>query len=250
MNSLKKWLKKYFGKDMYDLQYGRETVVTMAHKAFGDQNTSLKILDVGLGQGTDIMNIDKSLPGQHDLYGIENYEPYKVLAQKQNISVVDINIEQDTFPFEDGTFDLIIINQVLEHTKELYFILSEIQRVLKPDGICIVGVPNLASWHERIRLLIGKQPNCIRIAGPHIRGFTTEGFHDFLELRQCFKVIDFKGSYFYGLFFKKLNQLIAALFPKLCVSIFFTIKHGDNRAPFTEYLEIQMLETNYFRGNS
>lgn len=248
MGKIKKYLKKTYGKDMNDLQYGRDTIIKMAKKHYQSSDKSLNILDIGLGQGTDIINVVSSLEGVHKLFGIESYEPYRLEAEKKGITVVDINIELDDFPFQNDFFDLIIINQVLEHTKELYFILSEIQRVLKSAGVCIVGVPNMVSWHERIRVLFGKQPNCTRIAGPHVRGFTVDGFIGFLELENCFKVVDFKGSYFYGIFYKKINVWLASLFPKMCVSIFFTITKDNNSEPFSNYLEKQMLETNYYRG--
>ena len=249
MGNIKNYLKKIYGKDMYDLQYGRECIIQMAKEYYQNTEDSLCILDIGLGQGIDIVNINNNLQGNHKLFGVESYGPYRLEAEEKGITVVDINIESDNLPFHSDFFDLIIINQVLEHTKELYFILSEIQRVLKNNGACIIGVPNMVSWHERIRVLFGKQPNCIRIAGPHVRGFTADGFIDFLELENCFKVVNFKGSYFYGMFYKKINIWLAAIFPKLCVSIFFTIVKDKNSQPFSNYLEKQMLETNYYRGN-
>ena len=51
-----------------------------------------------------------------------------------------------------------IANQILEHTKEVFWIWHEIARVLAPQGQLILGVPNLASAHNRLLLLLGRQP--------------------------------------------------------------------------------------------
>jgi hypothetical protein len=79
----------------------------------------------------------------------------------------------------------------------------EFRRVLTPDGICIIGVPNIAAWVNRIGFLWGNQPlgtevgvekttygfrprflqvklEAFRPAG-HIRPFTPRGLQDLTE---------------------------------------------------------------------
>ena len=249
---LKKKLKHKYGSDLYELQYGREII-----KEFSLNYVQLfkldevNVLDVGLGFGTDILNVKNILNKNGNIkthmFGVESYPPYVEKAKKNNIDIYNVDIERDKLPALDNFFDIIIINQVLEHTKDWYWIFEEINRVLKNDGICIIGVPNMASWHERIRLFIGKQPHNMRLTGPHIRGVTANNFIDFIETKQFFKNINFRGSYFYGIFNIKLNNIFAQLFPSLCVSIFFSIKKikGGN---FTDILDNNFLETNFYRG--
>ncbi len=250
---VKKKIKDRYWSGLYELQYGRETVKKLA---FDHIETSplkrINILDVGLGFGTDILNI-KNMMDKHNqhldinMYGVESYPPYIEQARENNINIYSVDIEKDKLPSTDNFFDIIIINQVLEHTKDWYWIFKEINRVLKDGAICIIGVPNMASWNERIRLLAGKQPNNMRLTGPHIRGITSNDFINFIETGQYFQQVDFKGSYFYGIFNVTLNNFVSKLFPTLCVSIFFSvkkIKHGD----FTEILDKNFLETNFYRG--
>jgi predicted SAM-dependent methyltransferase len=59
------------------------------------------------------------------------------------VSVFALNIERDALPFEDGSVDIVIANQILEHTKELFWIFHQVSRVLPVGGQFIVGVPNL-----------------------------------------------------------------------------------------------------------
>ena len=83
-----------------------------------------------------------------------------------------IDLEKDIFPYDNDFFDVIIVNQILEHTKELFWIFHEATRVLTVGGKLIIGVPNLASLHNRILLLTGQHPTPIKSSSPHVRGFT------------------------------------------------------------------------------
>jgi SAM-dependent methyltransferase len=51
-------------------------------------------------------------------------------------------------PFEDGEFDTILCNAVLEHVPDVHGVMRELSRVLKPGGHFIVAVPYLQPYHE------------------------------------------------------------------------------------------------------
>jgi SAM-dependent methyltransferase len=51
-------------------------------------------------------------------------------------------------PFPDGTFDRIIVSEVLEHIPNDHAVMREIARVLAPEGIVAVTVPRY--WPERV----------------------------------------------------------------------------------------------------
>ena len=109
----------------------------------------VKVLDVGAGSGEDLLNIKDRLSSKRvSLYAVETYPPYIEVLRKNGIEVASINIERESLPFSDNSFDLIVVNQVMEHVKEIFWIISELRRVLKPGGRLIIGVPNLASLHH------------------------------------------------------------------------------------------------------
>ncbi|MFK8013033.1 MAG: methyltransferase domain-containing protein [Marinicellaceae bacterium] len=54
---------------------------------------------------------------------------------------ITLNLSEDPLPFEDSSIDLIFSFHTLEHVPNYLFALSEIYRVLKPNGILLVGVP-------------------------------------------------------------------------------------------------------------
>ncbi len=118
-----------------------------------------------------------------------------------------------------------IANQVLEHTKELFWIFHETTRSLKEGGYFIIGVPNLASFHNRLLLAIGRQPSQINSASAHVRGFTKPDLVGFVN--DCFpggyELVRFGGSNFYP-FPSSVAKPLAAVFPSLSWGIFLMFK--------------------------
>lgn len=49
----------------------------------------------------------------------------------------------ERMPFEDGKFDLVILDCVLEHLKNPCQALAEIKRVIRPAGVVILRTPNI-----------------------------------------------------------------------------------------------------------
>lgn len=195
-----------------ELNYGRDIIVKWAEE-YAINKKELKILDLGLGKGEDLLNIRKCKDIYIELYGLESYEPNIIKAQQNNINVCQFNLENNIFPYKDGSFDIIIANQVLEHTKEIFWIFSEVSRVLKKDSIFIIGVPNLASLHNRIALLVGMQPPSIKVLGPHVRGYVEKSFIEFIEADDYFKCLETKGSNFYP-FPEKISRILSKNFKK------------------------------------
>jgi hypothetical protein len=64
--------------------------------------------------------------------------------------------------------DLAIGCDVLEHTFDLVALLSEVHRVLRPNGTALVCVPNAFNVFNRLTFL----------AGPLARAFTATGIHE------------------------------------------------------------------------
>ncbi len=58
-------------------------------------------------------------------------------------AAVDLQVDAHNLPFPDRTFDLVNIWQVMEYFHDPYLVLSEIRRVLKPNGVIIGSVSYL-----------------------------------------------------------------------------------------------------------
>jgi SAM-dependent methyltransferase len=54
---------------------------------------------------------------------------------------VDHNVDLQQLPFEDASYDIVFASHVLEHIPDDEKAVSEIRRILKPNGIAILPVP-------------------------------------------------------------------------------------------------------------
>jgi SAM-dependent methyltransferase len=227
------------------LSYGRHIIHDYLNKSLPFNN----VLDIGAGNGGDL-KIARAINPDAKLNAVEYYAPYVANLKQFNINIYQLNIEKEKLPFANESMDIIIANQILEHVKELFWILHEISRVLALDGNLIIGVPNLASLHNRFLLLIGRQPTPIQLYSAHIRGFTISGFDQLLS--RCWKggydLIQVKGSNFYP-FPPTLAMPLADIFPSLAWGI--TMLYKKRRSYYDEFLKYPLdnfLETNFFLG--
>lgn len=235
-----------------ELNYGRHILAEYALEIAAGRK-ELRILDIGLGSGADLVNIRKKCAEAYpelklELYGFECYPPNVDAARKAGIQVFPGNVENETFPFEDQFFDIVVSNQILEHTKEVFWIFSELSRVLKPGGYVLTGVPNLASLHNRAALLFGLQPTSVEVLGPHVRGFTAPSFIQFVETDGFFVNEAVKGSNFYP-FPPAISRCLSRLFPLMSVGIFFKTRRTSKPGRFIEVLKSRFFETNFFAGH-
>jgi SAM-dependent methyltransferase len=227
------------------LIYGRDIVSGWAVEHLKSTDSDKKsILDIGCGKGDDLFGIKQKISENVQLFGLETYEPYRKIASEKGITVTAFNLETERMPFDNGFFDVIILNQILEHTKELFFIFDELSRVLKPDGCLIIGVPNLAAWHDRLMILLGEEPTGAKVLGPHIRGFTCNGFIKFIEITGGFKVEKVKGSGFLP-FPVPLAKVLARCFPSFATSLFLKVRHQQGTRRFADVVKERQFETNF-----
>jgi SAM-dependent methyltransferase len=70
------------------------------------------------------------------------------VAEEEGGSGGAIRADALQLPFADGTFDRIIVSEVLEHIPDDHALMREIERVLAPEGIAAVTVPRF--WPERV----------------------------------------------------------------------------------------------------
>lgn len=84
-------------------------------------------------------------------------------------------------PFGSQSFDLVISNHSLEHFVQLEATIREIGRVIKPDGILYVAVPDVGSLTDRIYRWMAR-------GGGHVNGFRSpEEVVRLVEAMTCLK---------------------------------------------------------------
>lgn len=206
-------------------------------------------VDLGAGLGYDLLIAKKNNPDMK-LHAIESYPPYQKQLREKGIEVHELNMENSRFPFDDASVDLIISNQIFEHCKEIWWIMNEITRILKVGGRLIIGIPNLASLHNRVLLTFGKQPTSIQNDSAHVRGYTKKDMCKFVigVSDSGYKLIDFGGSNFYP-FPPFIAKPLAKIIPTMAWGNFFSFeKTKANSDKFIKYPVEKKLETNFYLG--
>ncbi len=100
-----------------------------------------RLLDIGCGRGF-------YFPLYHalnsEISGIErDPEPLSVARLRAKDVGADVfEGSADRLPFEDSSFDVAIMSEILEHLPSPGLALQEARRVLAPDGLLLITVPN------------------------------------------------------------------------------------------------------------
>lgn len=219
--------------------YGRHVIRRMV-----EQVRPRSALDLGMGSGDDLLAVRDANP-EAELYGVD----FRLFGPP-GVKAYPLDIERDRLPFQDGCLDLVMANQVLEHTKEIFWIFHEATRALRTGGHLLIGVPNIASLHNRLLMLFGVQPTQHKLASAHVRPFSKRDTMRFLDA--CwpggYELTAFAGSQFYP-FPRFIARPLASLWPTAAFSIFFLL--GKTRAygrEFLDYPKAAELETNFFTG--
>jgi SAM-dependent methyltransferase len=145
------------------------------------------LLDVGCWNG-ELSRRCGAAVGAKRMLGVEVYEGPAAEAEAKGLEVARVDLESGRFPWEDGSVDVVVCNQVLEHLKNIWLPMTEMHRVLRPGGHAVLSVPNLASLHNRVLLALGRQPTSVRVLGPHVRGYAFGEFRDLVGLGGAYEV--------------------------------------------------------------
>ena len=128
-----------------------------------------KVLDLGCADGTllKFLKQQKNING----YGIE-IDPSNIeKGIKNQINIIQMNLEDGLSVFNDQFFDTVILSQTLQAMVNIDKIMDEMKRVGKN---IIVSFPNFGFWKNRFQILNGKMPKSADL--PH-EWYNTPNIH-------------------------------------------------------------------------
>jgi ubiquinone/menaquinone biosynthesis C-methylase UbiE len=115
-----------------------------------------RILDVGVGSGIFYSVFPN--PEDYHLEGVDIVTDYKAILERRGITTTIADINTQTLPHPDGSFDLVLCDSLLEHSLNPKHLMHELFRVLKPEGSFMIAVPQAMSLRMRWNYLRGRNP--------------------------------------------------------------------------------------------
>jgi len=182
-----KKLKELYAKTLFDVSEYADMAAERPRKIL-EVGSFLGIVSIVLSKlGFDMSATD--IPEFMD-----NVKLQKKLLE-HNISFRAVNLKHYSLPYDDNTFDIVVISEVLEH---LNFnplpVIQELNRIIKKGGLLYLTVPNIARFDRRKKILLGKSiltpikdyyfqldPKKDMIVGLHWREYDMSEVKDMLE---------------------------------------------------------------------
>src|SRR6266404_4644417 len=108
------------------------------------------VLDLGCRDGA----LTQAYAGGNEIVGVDADREALAEAQKLGIETRWADLD-DALPFADGSFDVVVAGELLEHLRDPRRVASEVLRVLRPGGTFVGSVPNAYRLKNRLRFLRG-----------------------------------------------------------------------------------------------
>ena len=168
-----------------------------------------KVLDLGCGDGSllNYLKDKKDIKG----FGIEKNKDNWLLSLKNNIDVIQMDLEAGLAGFETNSFDLVILSRTIQSMNHIEEIIHEMMRVGKE---VIITFPNFGYWKNRFQIMQGNMPVSDELPykwfeTPNIHLCTIQDFDNLcrankIKVEQRLILTDKKSVNFYPNFFGAL----------------------------------------------
>jgi SAM-dependent methyltransferase len=139
-------------KDRDEFVFGSSDRASVIAELVG--GADLRVLDLGCRTGA----LTKHFAHGNRVTGLDiDHEALARARDRLGIETVWGNVE-DGLPFEDGSFDVVVAGELLEHLAMPTSVVTEAHRVLAAGGRFVGSVPNAFRLKSRLRFLAGRHP--------------------------------------------------------------------------------------------
>src|SRR6056300_1724507 len=166
-------------------------------------HSNSKVLDLGCGDG-GLLNYRKNIKG----FGIEKNPENWLLSLKNNIDVIQMDLEAGLAGFETKSFDLVILSRTIQSMRNVEDIIHEMLRVGKE---VVITFPNFGYRKNRLQILQGYMPVSKELPfkwydTPNVHLCTIHDFDSFcrknkIKVKERLILTDKKSVSFYPNFF-------------------------------------------------
>ncbi len=178
-----------------------------------------RILDIGAGE----------IPFDEYYKGL-NVETVDIQQNSQN--TIDYIMEVDgALPFEDNSYDVIFIFDVLEHIEDDRFFILECNRILKKGGLIVSNTPFMYRFHEEPYDYRRYTPSGLKYIFETVGGFKLDYTLPigslFFSTSKMILEKDFQVSFFRKIVYKILVKWL---------SLFNSFNEVSSRSPFSYFV--------------
>lgn len=112
-----------------------------------------RVLDLGCGDGSLL----KHLWDRHQAhgYGVEIDDAEVLACMRNDVNVLQLDLESGLALFQDASFDYVILSETLQTIHRIEQLTREMLRVGRE---AIVSFPNFGHWRDRLQVLAGRMP--------------------------------------------------------------------------------------------
>ena len=115
-------------------------------------NSAKTTLEIGCGAG----NFSAQFANEKETWGIEPFETSAKEAQQKLDKVIMGTLDETISEIPDNYFDVIIMNDVIEHLLEPWNDITLLKSKLKKDGVLVTSIPNVRYSKNLFKFLFNR----------------------------------------------------------------------------------------------
>lgn len=104
-----------------------------------------KVLDIGTAGGAFL---DAAKQYGYDAYGLDPSADMVARGKARGLQIEQGTLESHSFT--PGSFDMICLWDVIEHLPDPKSALTEIRKLLKPEGVLLINFPDIGTWQAKL----------------------------------------------------------------------------------------------------
>ena len=112
-----------------------------------------RVLDLGCGDGALLKYLWEAR--QATGYGVEIDDAEVIACIRNDVSVLQLDLESGLAVFRDHSFDCVILSETLQTIHRIEQLMREMLRVGRE---AIVSFPNFGHWAARLQVMLGRMP--------------------------------------------------------------------------------------------
>ena len=111
-----------------------------------------RVLDVGCRDGA----LTRAYAVENEIVGID-VDRLALRRARERLGIETVWHDADeALPFANGSFDVVVVGELLEHLVSPAGLIAEAWRVLRPSGTLVGSIPNAFRLKNRLRFLAGR----------------------------------------------------------------------------------------------